>query len=486
MLLTNSWLYHYYSVQSKIQFGLSFDPQQQQQHQQQPPQQQQQPTSPRLSSAHHYHHPQFYPATPIPPQALNHHHHLPYGSPHYSYGYQTHHQSGGSNGAAGGQQTHHNSHIIMNLNGYEAQVKTTTDSNNIVASAEDRPKSPTTAIATTTTTAVTAALATQAHPHPPPPPSSKRRTTELSPSSNKKRAISRLEPIYIPDQSQNSPEEPLAMTELRNGFGASENSNQTVILGTISYGRPRTKFVGKLHTTPVMDSTEFIEQWNPSPPWSETAQKVPDMCPQELSPYMTTTTPPTPNSANIIAPTAVNATHLSSVGMLGGHGGGGGGGAGGPKSVTNGSLSGHGSAFNFDWVPEQFVPVATGDCSIAPLPPPPSINCVSFLPSSQEISGHHHPHRTFSHWPATTTTPVPVNHNPLHLYTSSGHLGYEEHPQLNHHHHHHHHHLPFHSQQTRMMITGDSLATSGDKSSNSGRNNGKDSSDDDRVGSGRA
>lgn len=65
------------------------------------------------------------------------------------------------------------------------------------------------------------------------------------------------------------------------------------------------------------DPAEFMEQWNPSPPWSDTLQKVPDIMHHDLSPYVTTT-PPTP-------------------------------------SGTPGETNSH-MAFTFDWMPEQFVP----------------------------------------------------------------------------------------------------------------------------------
>ncbi|XP_049821598.1 neuronal PAS domain-containing protein 4 isoform X2 [Aethina tumida] len=65
-----------------------------------------------------------------------------------------------------------------------------------------------------------------------------------------------------------------------------------------------------------VDPSELMDQWNPSPPWSDTLQKVPDLCHQELSPYVGST-PPTP--------TATPSTHT-------------------------------GSAFSFDWMPEQYVP----------------------------------------------------------------------------------------------------------------------------------
>nr|XP_023013762.1 neuronal PAS domain-containing protein 4 [Leptinotarsa decemlineata] len=64
-----------------------------------------------------------------------------------------------------------------------------------------------------------------------------------------------------------------------------------------------------------VDPSELMDQWNPSPPWSDTLQKVPDLCHQELSPYIGST-PPTPTAT--------------------------------PSTQT--------SAFSFDWMPEQYVP----------------------------------------------------------------------------------------------------------------------------------
>ncbi|CAH1158489.1 unnamed protein product [Phyllotreta striolata] len=64
-----------------------------------------------------------------------------------------------------------------------------------------------------------------------------------------------------------------------------------------------------------VDPSELMDQWNPSPPWSDTLQKVPDLCHQELSPYIGSA-PPTPTAT--------------------------------PSTQT--------SAFSFDWMPEQYVP----------------------------------------------------------------------------------------------------------------------------------
>lgn len=93
-----------------------------------------------------------------------------------------------------------------------------------------------------------------------------------------------------------------------------------------------------------VDPSDMMDQWNPSPPWSDTLQKVPDLCHQELSPYIGST-PPTP--------TATPSTHTT---------------------------------FSFDWTPEQYVPSITtvastedgerqvywhSDHRLFPLQPPP-------------------------------------------------------------------------------------------------------------------
>ncbi|KAK3925777.1 Neuronal PAS domain-containing protein 4 [Frankliniella fusca] len=88
------------------------------------------------------------------------------------------------------------------------------------------------------------------------------------------------------------------------------------------------------------DPTELMEQWNPSPPWSDTTvQRVPDLSHQELSPYVTAT-PPTPT------------------GTPGCYGG--------TSSHQSGGGGGY-SAFSFDLTPEQYVPNV-----MPPGAPPPS------------------------------------------------------------------------------------------------------------------
>ncbi|XP_075984634.1 neuronal PAS domain protein dysfusion [Anticarsia gemmatalis] len=93
-----------------------------------------------------------------------------------------------------------------------------------------------------------------------------------------------------------------------------------VSAGSIASRRPGSKNFN-------ITETEMVDQWNPSPTWSESAlQKVPDVCHQDLSPYVTTT-PPTPSGT----PTAY--THNYS------------------------------HTFVFDWSPEQYVPHTNNRCN---------------------------------------------------------------------------------------------------------------------------
>jgi hypothetical protein len=87
----------------------------------------------------------------------------------------------------------------------------------------------------------------------------------------------------------------------------------TLFLTCSSTSLGRSRIFAKAITM-TMDPAELMEQWNPSPPWSDTTlQKVPDILHHDL-----TTTPPTPGSSS--------------------------------------SLHHPQSAFTFDWTPEQYVP----------------------------------------------------------------------------------------------------------------------------------
>lgn len=302
-MLANSWLYHYYSVQSKIQFGLPYEG----------PGANRVPP-PATSYYHHHHHSPTLQASLTHPYVSS-GHHMPYGY-HSPVGIGSHqgspgligHHNGGHHGigAGGGgenyrpyayridplQPVDYSSPELLQQQQQQQpqpQLLHLHDQPAIIQIPELRCSS------ANSTTSGSQRIGT-------PPPS-------------KRRAIARLEPLYIPENS-----EPLdtAMVELSSQHSQNSDGGTALLTTVIPSSRHR------FHTKAMPpDPADFMDQWNPSPPWSETAQKVPDMMQQELSPYLTTT-PPTPTSAP-------------------------------PAS------SSHGPAFSFDWMPEQFVPIM--DCT---------------------------------------------------------------------------------------------------------------------------
>ncbi|VVC95110.1 PAS domain-containing protein cky-1-like isoform X2 [Leptidea sinapis] len=92
------------------------------------------------------------------------------------------------------------------------------------------------------------------------------------------------------------------------------------VAGSLASRRPGSKNFN-------ISEPEMTDQWNPSPTWSESAlQKVPDVCHQDLSPYVTTT-PPTPSGT--------------------------------PSAYSHN----YSHTFVFDWSPEQYVPHTNNRCS---------------------------------------------------------------------------------------------------------------------------
>lgn len=283
-MVTNSWLYHYYSVQSKIQFGLPFEGPARV-----PPTTPYYHTSPHHSYSappHHvsygYHSPLSITANNSPgliphhngnsPQIVNHH---GLGGEHYRpYAYRLESQPVDYSHAQ--QQQGLLTNVSLTTPTLEPKNSTPmTNNNNRIGS----------------------------------PPAAKKRVTNYN----------RLEPLYIPEPEEASPEQQNNLIELQAPQSLICESNghgQTVLITASSIARPRAI------TKAPPEPTDFIDQWNPSPPWSDTTQKVPDISQQELSPYITTT-PPTPTSAH-------------------------------------GSHSGSLPSFSFDWMPEQFVPIV--DC----------------------------------------------------------------------------------------------------------------------------
>lgn len=239
VMRTNSWLYHYYSVQNKLQFGLTYDV----------------PTSSRLL---------YYPEHPQTQEYATNHEHTTYS--HLTNMPPT-------------LQPHLSHHPVM----------------------------------------------THAHHHNQHHHHHRRTDSEPVDYSYNKRKPKDLQNLELVGSE-------VQETELRGETG--------LLMVTHIQERPRTLL--------KVDPSEMMDHWNPSPPWSDTLQKVPDLCHQELSPYVGST-PPTP--------TATPSTQSS------------------------------GNAFSFDWMPEQYVPSLTAvptnseetekqnfwlaDRHLFPLQPPP-------------------------------------------------------------------------------------------------------------------
>lgn len=292
-MLANSWLYHYYSVQSKIQFGLPFE------------------GSSRIpATAPTFYHTHHQPPN-IPPNITHSYHsshHVPYGyhspvgiptPPTAGAHHQTspaahlinHHQNGNSNNGLGHYSYRYESQPVD----YSQTPASPTNGSNQVdirCSSTNSSNSSSTPLQLNT--------------------SSNRIS---SPPTAKKRIIGKLEPLFIVENSNQSPE---AVADIE--AQCCRNEVGSITYETILPSRPRI-----LTKAPPPEPPDFIDIWNPSPPWSEGTQKVPDLSSNlELSPaYMVTTTPPTPTSA--------------------------------PPHQNIGG----GSAFSFDWmtVGEQFVPI---------------------------------------------------------------------------------------------------------------------------------
>uniref|UniRef100_A0A1A9WF50 BHLH domain-containing protein n=1 Tax=Glossina brevipalpis TaxID=37001 RepID=A0A1A9WF50_9MUSC len=408
VMILNSWLYHYYTVQSKIQFGLPYD---------NVTRIGSNATSPTVNTAPaYYHH--------FPHHPHHHHHHhatssgyspttmlgTPYASLHSPSNPHAHHHH------------HHFHHISQLPSTYHNAMETAADSSSSTTILER--------ITTTNATETDAinniinlknlskptvepvdysqlAEVTQQHtPSPTRPPSSiKSNGGELrcesansSISSNtsatmghlslsnhsysnhnrvrsppqKRKAIGKLEPLYIQENSQDVTN--LSLNELDNyaihanrSVALSHESHSSVIFATVVPTRPR--LLNKVFSS---DPADFIDQWNPSPPWSENAQKLSfentsTTSQQELSPCITTT-PPTPS-----APLNSNATTCIP------------------------GLQTFGSAFSFEWMPEQLMPVVDA-CVTYPrtdgMPP--------IVMTHSHSHSHHHTHNSHcpTSWPS--------------------------------------------------------------------------------------
>lgn len=284
-MYANSWLYHYYSVQSKIQFGIPYEG----------PARVQPPATPFVH--HHMYHSSHHHSPTALEASLAH----SYASSHHlsSYGY---HSPVPQHQASPGLVNHYG-HGAPQLNYHAAGDHYRPYAYRVESRPVDFSGAATATLNSDTNSSVgsTASVGQQIG-----SPPAKRRTG------------ARLEPLFIPEQQhETSSDASVGETHYQRSSASGEGG--TALL-TVSVPQRHTQ----VHIKALaQEAPDFMDQWNPSPPWSETTQKVPDMVQQELSPYMTRT-PPTPTSAPP------------------------------PVSAANGHT------FSFDWMPEQFVPIMDG------------------------------------------------------------------------------------------------------------------------------
>ncbi|KAL5274712.1 NPAS4 family protein [Megaselia abdita] len=253
-MLANSWLYHYYSVQTKIQFGLPFE------------------GSSRITTTT----PTYYHQTPNISSDLAHtysnSHHVPYGyhAPVGLPNVNVHHQSSPS------------AHLISH---HPSQNGNFTYKYDQPVDYSQNPLSPSGSHQIDIRCSSTHSSSSSSAPS----QSNLSSCRVNSPPIMRKRIMGKLKPLFIFDHTNKSPE---AVADIEAQCGRNEAGS--VIYETVLPTRPRI-----LTKAPPSDPPELIDTWIPSPPWSEGTQKVPDLSSNvELSPaYMVTTTPPTPNSA---------------------------------------------------------------------------------------------------------------------------------------------------------------------------------------------
>lgn len=342
-MLSNSWLYHYYSVQSKIQFGLPFE------------------GSPRIQTTaptfYHAHHQ----SSPIPPNIT----HTYHSSHHVPYGY---HSPVGLTTPPAASTQHHASpapHLISHQNGnshnglnnfsyrYESQPvdysQSPSSPSNRSHQMDNRCSSANSSSSSST----------------PQQSNTSNSQINLTPVA-KKKLFGKLKPLFIVENSNQSPE---AVADIE--AQCCRNEMGSITYDTILPTRPRI-----LTKAPPPEPPDFIDIWNPSPPWSEGTQKVPDLSSNiELSPAYVTTTPPTPTSAPPLH-----------------------------------NISG-GNAFSFDWmaVGEQFVPIIDS-CGI------PCLATEGLpVPVMPVQMAHHWPpeHRLLTLQSSSTTLTPPNSNEPV-------------------------------------------------------------------------
>ncbi|PSN40833.1 hypothetical protein C0J52_25871 [Blattella germanica] len=346
VMRANSWLYHYYMVQSKLQYGLAYEAH----------------AASRMAAAAAaaYYHPHPHPPAPPPPpphpQVMSPYpHHDP--SHHSSYLHHHHHQM--SPAPSGVVPTHHHPHSHHHgLNGsatgqhHHHQLQHPTDSESpecpVPTSAQPPDFSTYRYGRRTEAEPVDYSIShssdeqgeeryQETHLLPleevrTPPSASQQKRKSLSSHNALRNKLELIKSPSLPSpRSSPSMEVIVDLDRGGGGGGGTVLVSPSPMVTALQHplGRPRV-----LVKAAMIDPAEFMEQWNPSPPWSDTTvQKVPDIIHQDLSPYMTTT-PPTPTGTP-------------------GSGSSNSGGGGGGSSLSHQPPH---TAFTFDWTPEQYVP----------------------------------------------------------------------------------------------------------------------------------
>jgi len=344
-MLSNSWLYHYYSVQSKIQMGLTYEGARL-------PQINNSSTVAAAAAAAYY--PYQPPQAPINPQ------HYQIHQPYHHYDYSP---------PVSNDINHNSSPSMKDSLTVNAPVDYTTSTN--------QPHSMEKLSPTHQQQQQQHHLSHQHHENgsirnssnTPPEPSRKKPAADDKSNklhdkklskvdyksvriSNKKYTFKRIESLHISDNNTTSNHhhhhhqveseevvQPRAAAVTTydghsehttiNVMEAEHRDGQMLYLNSSIHSRSRISknFSASLPVLPhvIGGSSEPASSeidWNPSPTWSDNnIQKVPDIMHQQLSPYLITT-PPTPISASYV--------------------------------------SAHGSTFTFDWAPEHYVPTVAG------------------------------------------------------------------------------------------------------------------------------
>lgn len=287
----NSWLYHYYMVQSKLQYGLAYESN----------------TASRMVS--YYQAPTHQPHATIVPSYVQHHeppigepvHHEQRGYMHSPrHGHHHHHQ----------HQHHHGGPPHLH-DGLTQQRQQPAYSEKAMVDAEP--------VDYSVSHSLHIGKGSPDHYHsrssPVPLQSYAKRKSKFSQNSE-------MDHMNEMNESTGncSPEEVIVDLDAVSSANCGGDGGLLCVMPTAVSSSTAIQSINKpriMLKVATNDPAEFIEQWNPSPPWSDTLQKVPDIMHHDLSPYVTTT-PPTP-------------------------------------SGTPGETNSH-MAFTFDWMPEQYVP----------------------------------------------------------------------------------------------------------------------------------